>query len=179
MTEANGAGNGSEQATEQNGGSGGWTPPSSQEEFDRIIADRVARTKNQYKDYNDLKRKAGEYDREEESRKSDLQKAQDREKAADDRAAAAVDRAVRAEVRAIATGEFADPTDAHLYLGDLSRFVDDKGDIDSKAIESALQEVEKSKPHLRAAARTDVGIGPRGNSTASDMNTLIRAGRGR
>lgn len=158
---------------------GGYTPPATQAELDRIIADRVNRTKSQFKDYNDLKTKAAEYDKLEESRKTDLQKSQEREQAASDRAAAATQRAVRAEVKAIATGEFADPTDAYLYLGDLSRFVKDDGDVDSTAIEDALKEIEKAKPHLVAKARTDVGIGARGASSAQSMNDLIRATRNR
>lgn len=123
--------------------------------------------------------KAAEFDKAEEARKTAEQKAEDRAKAAEDRVTQATQRAVRAEVKAIATGEFADPTDAYLYLGDLSRFIKNDGDIDSAAIEDALKEIEKAKPHLVAKARTDVGIGARGTSSAQSMNDLIRSTRTR
>lgn len=168
-------------STETTGGT--WTPPASQADLDRIIADRVARTKAQFKDYNDLKTKAAEYDRLAESQKTEAQKAQDRAEAAEKAAAAATERAVRAEIKAIATGEFADPTDAYLYLGDLSRFIDKSGDVDSDAIEAALKEVEKAKPHLVARARTDAGLGARNGSESlsphQHMNQQIRQAAGR
>ena len=171
-------------STGTEGGAPSFSAITSQEEFDRRVADRLARQRAQFKDYDDLKRKAAEFDQLTEAQKSEAQKAADRAEAAEKAAAAAVDRAVRAEVKAIATGEFADPSDAHLYLGDLSRFIDDKtGDIDSAAIEAALKEVEKAKPHLIARARTDVGLGPRGTdgplSGNAAMNQQIRQAAGR
>jgi hypothetical protein len=39
-----------------------WKPPASQEEFDRIIADRLKRETKKYRDYDALKDKATKYD---------------------------------------------------------------------------------------------------------------------
>lgn len=49
-----------------------------QEQVNAIVADRLAREREKYKDYNDLKSKAAEYDKVQEASKSELQKAQDR-----------------------------------------------------------------------------------------------------
>lgn len=170
------------EATEgQQGGT--WTPPASQAELDRLIAERLSRQKAQFskqlEGVEELRAKAAKFDEAEEARKSTEQKLHEAAQAAEARAQAAVDRAVRAEVKAIATGEFAEPGDAHLYLGDLSRFVTKNGDVDSAAIEEALKEVEKTRPHLVAHARTDVGLGARGGTSAPDMNNLLRQAAGR
>lgn len=49
-----------------------------QAEVDAIIGDRLAREKAKYSDYEDLKTKAEEYDRQQEASKSELQKAQEK-----------------------------------------------------------------------------------------------------
>lgn len=50
-----------------NGGGSGennqWTPPASQEEFNRIIADRLSRDREKFKDYDTLRNKAEQFDR--------------------------------------------------------------------------------------------------------------------
>ena len=56
----------------------GYTPPATQADLDRIIADRLSRERARYADYDDLKTKAGEYDKVQDAAKSDLQKANDR-----------------------------------------------------------------------------------------------------
>lgn len=163
-------------ATETTAPAGTFT----QADLDRIVGERLAKQKAQFKDYDDLRTKASEFDRLTESQKSDLQKAQDRAEKAEQAVAAASQRVVMAEVRAIATGEFEDPTDAHLYLGDVSKLVDKNGEPDSAAIEEALKDVLKAKPHLAAKSRsTDVGLGARGSTAAPDMNDFIRQGAGR
>ncbi|MCL2737203.1 MAG: hypothetical protein FWD75_11385, partial [Propionibacteriaceae bacterium] len=40
-----------------------WTPPASQQDLDRIIQDRLSRERAKYTDYEELKTKAGEYDK--------------------------------------------------------------------------------------------------------------------
>ena len=49
-----------------------------QAELDSIVADRLARERAKYPDYEDLKAKAAKYDAAEEAGKSELQKANDR-----------------------------------------------------------------------------------------------------
>ncbi len=51
-----------------------WQAPKSQAELDAIIKDRLARERGKYKDYDDLKRKAGEYDKLADSQKSDMER---------------------------------------------------------------------------------------------------------
>jgi len=67
----------------ENGGNSGWTPPASQDELNRIIADRVAREKSKYADYSDLKSKASKFDELAESQKTEIQKATERAEAAE------------------------------------------------------------------------------------------------
>lgn len=76
--------------------------------------------------------------------------------AAEKTAAQATARAVTAEVRALADG-FADRDDAVLMLGDLSRFANPDGEIDTAAIKSALGDVLSRKPHLAAKAAEPTG----------------------
>jgi hypothetical protein len=87
--------------------------------------------------------------------KTDAEKLAEGKKTAEARAAKATARAVAAEVRAHA-GEFADPSDTAL-LGDLSKYVNTDGDIDTDAIKTDLAALLESKPHLKKAA-----AGPRG-----------------
>lgn len=70
------------EATEQ-GGNSGFTPPATQEEFNRIIAERVSREKAKYSDYGDLKSKATRFDELSEAQKSEVQKAVERAETAE------------------------------------------------------------------------------------------------
>lgn len=64
-----------------------YTPPATQEDLNRIIAERVARERTKYADYEDLKGKAAKYAELEESQKSELQKQSERAAAAEKRLA--------------------------------------------------------------------------------------------
>lgn len=99
--------------------------------------------------------------------------------AAEAKADAAIRRAVAAEIKALATADFADPTDAEGALNPRD-FVDDKGDIDVDGIRAALAETLERKPHWRkqTAAPTapktpkpDPGQGSRGEPQAVDYRT--------
>jgi predicted acyl esterase len=59
----------------QGGNSGNYTPPASQADLDRIVADRLSRERAKYADYDDLKTKASEYDKVAEAQKTAEQKA--------------------------------------------------------------------------------------------------------
>jgi hypothetical protein len=182
-----GGGDGAGDGGAGDGGGSGSSGTFTQADIDRIVTNRLnqqrAQLSKQYEGFDDLKTKAAEFDKLTEAQKTEAQKAADRAEAAEKAAATATQRAVRAEVKAIATGEFADPNDAHLYLGDLSKFIGKDGEIDSSAIEAALKEVEKTKPHLVARVRTDAGLGPRGGGAAQSphqvMNQNIRQAAGR
>ena len=149
--------------------------------LDRMKAERAAAKKEAA----DAKRAAAEAQRKvqeyEDRDKSDLDKATDRADKAEARAKAATARAVKAEVKALAT-DFADPTDTEM-LGDLSRYVDDDGEIDTEAIESDLTALLERKPHLRKAAvepekkkapKPDPGQGARPTEPPTDFRTASR-----
>lgn len=63
-----------------------FKPPATQEELNRIIAERVRRAEAKYQDYSDLKTKATQFDAMTEAQKTELQRAQDRAEAAEKRA---------------------------------------------------------------------------------------------
>lgn len=54
-----------------------FTPITSQDDLNKIIADRVSRERSKYGDYKDLKTKAAEFDKITEANKSEIQKAAD------------------------------------------------------------------------------------------------------
>lgn len=66
------------QGADEGGNNSGWTPPASQEELNRIIAERISREKAKYADYNDLKSKASKYDELDAASKSELERANER-----------------------------------------------------------------------------------------------------
>lgn len=93
----------------------------------------------------------------------------------------ATGRLVRAEVRAAAGGKLADPDDAAMLLGDLSEFVSSNGDVDSKAISKAIDELVKQKPYLAPQGTKPAPL-PGGGATPSngfDMDGWIRQSAGR
>lgn len=88
---------------------------------------------------------------------------------------------LKAEIKALAAGKFADPDDAHklLDLEDDDIFTDD-GDIQTDALQSALDELLERKPHLKAgppnggkpSGDADAGKGTR----AQDLESIGVAG---
>ena len=68
---------------DKGGQSGTYTPPATQDELNRIIADRVSRERAKFADYSDLKTKATAHDAYVEAQKTELQKATDRAVAAE------------------------------------------------------------------------------------------------
>jgi predicted kinase len=97
VSEAAGTGTaeGSTETVSQDGNTGGttstasneWKPPATQDELNRIIADRIARVEGKYKDAPEARKKAAEYDKLVEAQKTELQKIQERAEAAEKRAA--------------------------------------------------------------------------------------------
>lgn len=64
-----------------------FKPITSQEDLNRLIADRIKRAEAKFADYKDLKTKAQQFDAIAEAQKTELQKIQDRAEAAEKRAA--------------------------------------------------------------------------------------------
>lgn len=85
-------------------------------------------------------------------------------------------RLVAAEVRAAAGGRLADPEDAVRFL-DLDQFpISDGGDVDTRAIISAVDGLVKQKPYLAAGATRPAGDadqGARGAAMALNGDPLL------
>lgn len=79
---------------------GGFTPPTSQEELNKIIEKRLARERSRFEDYDDLKAKAQKLDDIEAANKSELEKVNDAKAAAEKAAAEAQAEALRWKVAA-------------------------------------------------------------------------------
>jgi hypothetical protein len=95
----------------------------------------------------------------------------------------ATNRLARAELRAVAAGKLADPDDAAALIGDLSEFVTADGDVNTKAMTSAIDALVKAKPYLAPQVAKPAPL-PGGGATPSNgfsMDDFIRraAGRGR
>lgn len=90
-------------------------------------------------------------------------------------------RAVKAEVKALAAKRFEDPEDATAFLGDLAEYVDDDGEVDTAALNKAVDKVLERKPYLaaRGSGRKRHGDGDGGDRGSADkpasMNDLIRS----
>lgn len=90
---------GGNESSEQTPGAGDeFKAITSQEEFDRIITDRVKRERAKFADYKDLKSKADQFDKLAEANKSEIEKANDRIAAAEATAAQALIAATRYRV---------------------------------------------------------------------------------
>jgi hypothetical protein len=89
------------------------------------------------------------------------------------------ERLMRAEIKAAAGNKLADPGDAVAHLrdaGDLDRFLSDDGEIDTKAVTSAIDELLKTKPYLAATAKTGAlpGGGAKPSSNGFSMDDWLR-----
>lgn len=73
---------------ENGGSSGGYTPPATQDELNKIVEARLQRERAKYADYDDLKTKATKFDEVTEASKTELQKERERAEAAERKAAA-------------------------------------------------------------------------------------------
>jgi hypothetical protein len=90
--------NAAPEQSNEGGNTSGFTPPASQDELNRIVAERVQRERAKYGDYNDLKAKAAKFDEIDAQSKSESEKAIERITAAETARAAAEARADRTEV---------------------------------------------------------------------------------
>jgi hypothetical protein len=75
-----------------------YSPPASQEELDRIIGARLARERERFADYDDVKARAAQFDALEEQNKTELQREKERADNAERLAQEANVKALRADV---------------------------------------------------------------------------------
>lgn len=115
------------------------------------VLGEVGKARNEAKGLRDrvkaLEPKAAEYEKLEAAAKTELERAEERAKAAEDKVQGVTRRAVTAEVKALAATDFADPSDAAAFL-DLARYATGE-DIDTDAIATDLADLLTRKPHLR------------------------------
>jgi hypothetical protein len=130
-----------------------YSPPATQADLDRIIADRVARTKNQFKDYAEAKAKAAELDTIKAANQTESERLSQEVTRWQTDAEQWRNAAVGSRVQALASLDFADPTDAVTALSG-TNFLDAAGQINEEAIKAELAAVLERKPHWR---RTEQG----------------------
>jgi hypothetical protein len=141
-----------------------------QSDIDRIVAERVARERGKYADYDDLKAKAGEYEQLRAQSQTDQEKAIEaaRAEGRSEVQTASNERLIRAEVRAAAAGKLADPADAVRLLDVSGLAVGDDGTVDAKALAERISQLVKDKPYL--AAKTFQGTGDGGAAGREPAN---------
>lgn len=152
-----------------------------QADVDRLIADRLKRERDKYRDYNDLKSKAAEFDKAAEAQKTAEQKAVEQAQVAQQRADQLLQRAVRSEIRALAADKFADPDDPGGFL-DVTRYIGADGDVDVDAIRTDLDELLTRKPHLGKAEPGPRNPAPnraQGSSATGVVDPPVEPGLGR
>ena len=143
-----------------NGGNNdGWTPPASQDELNRIIAERVAREKAKYSDYADLKAKASKFEELDAASKSELQRATERAEQAERERDA-----VRAEtLRLSIIAKHQIPADYHEFISG-----ETEEDLEAKA-QKVLSLIDSSKPDPFPKADPSQGARGAGKSTTADI----------
>ncbi|EMT54722.1 scaffold protein [Brevibacillus borstelensis AK1] len=164
-----------------------------QEELDKIVADRIARERKKYEkyaDYDDLKKKAEEYERAEEERKKAemtaqerleaekaeaLRKAQEAEEAAQRTMSTANQRLIKSEFKLLAkeAGIRADALEDAYKLADFSGVtVDEDGNVDG--VKAVIESLIAGKSYLVEQAKKEpktIG-GPSGYSNNDEAKTL-------
>lgn len=143
---------------------GGTTPPAppaefkapaSQEELDRIIEGRLAREREKYKGFEDLKAKASKWDEYESSNKTPDEKALEDAKTEAEKSVTARfhARLVSTETKAIAAAlGFNDPADA-LAVIDRENLPIKDDEPDSDAIKKLVEKLATDKPYLVTPVR--------------------------
>lgn len=148
-----------------------FTPPTSQEEFDKMVGARLARERQRFADYDELQQKAKKFDELQEASQSELEKLQNAITERDGKLAE-LPREVRKQALRFASiasqRGFLDPEDALVFLDDV-----DLGDKD--AVEAALDELAERKPHLvkqQPKPKTPPRPKPEGGTTEDGENGL-------
>lgn len=159
----------------------GTTGDDSQPDVEKIVAARVAQKLKSYGDLKELKRKADEYDKQEQANQSETERLQARIKELEDKdkdreTERKQERVQTAAVREAARLGFRDPADAYRLL-DTSEIAFDDADQPSN-LPKLLTALSKEKPYLTGAAvNGSADGGQQGDSTAGtkpSMNDLLR-----
>lgn len=152
-----------------------FTPPKDQADFDRMIGERLARERQKFADYDDLRAKAERLNELEAANRSELEKAQ-AAIAERDAKLADLPKQVRGQILRFASTAsakgFIDPEDA--LLG-----IDPDVDLaDNAAVATALDDLAARKPHLVREQKRTVPRRPKpeggtgGDSPDGDLGSL-------
>lgn len=164
-----------------------------QEELDKIVADRIARERKKYdkfSDYDELKKKAEEYEKaEDERKKAEMtaqerleaekaeaqRKAQEAEEAAQRAMTAANQRLVKSEFKLLAkeAGIRADALEDAFKLADVSGVtVDEDGNVDG--VKAVIESLIAGKPYLVEQAKKEPKIvgAPSNPAPEGEVKTL-------
>ncbi|AYN57411.1 head scaffolding protein [Arthrobacter phage Constance] len=146
------------------GGDGGntWTPPATQEEFNRIISERLGRERSKYADYADLKNKASQFDELTASQQTELQREQTLRQTAENTARETAAKLARAEAAIKYKNLTAEDLD---LLGEGT-----PEEIDARA-KRLSERLTPPPPNFDGGARSTAPGG-------KDMNSLIRKAAG-
>lgn len=128
-----------------------FQPVTSQEEFDRRLSERLAREREKFADYGDLKAKAAAHDKALEAAMSETEKAvvAARKEGEASARGASDSRLIKSEARALAAAaNFRDPADAVAFLNLVDVKVGDDGEVDAKAIKDQLKALAETKAYL-------------------------------
>jgi hypothetical protein len=123
-----------------------YTPPETQADLDRIIADRLRRQKSQFADYDDLKAKATELDQIRAANQTEAERLNNELTRWQTEAQTWRGQAVGSRIQALAAGVFADPADAVEALKS-GEYLDAGGQINEAAIQQDLADLLARKPH--------------------------------
>lgn len=149
------------------GGDGGYTPPATQDDLNRIIQDRIARERDKFKDYDTIR--------------TELDTLRNERKTADERALDAARNEGRDEVRSVLAtervnntftrelqGRTVDP--AALLTLDRTQFIKD----DSADVDAVKQWVQQHSTETKTVTPRDPG---QGNRDTSGAGGTVQAGR--
>lgn len=146
-----------------------------QEEIDRIIADRLKRQKDQFKDYDELKHAAARLAELEESQKSETEKAiSEAEKRTRQVTLGEVgQRLAAAEIKAALTGVVIDPAGIVEDLN-LSRYVNSDGEVDTEAVQALRAKYEALIPKPDGRPKGSADQGARGDGAVTYSRAQLR-----
>ncbi|MDF1596956.1 MAG: hypothetical protein P1T08_12830 [Acidimicrobiia bacterium] len=153
-----------------------------QEDLDRVVADRLRRERSKYADYDDLKAKASEFDKAQEEQKTELEKATERAAAAEKAKADTDQRIKDALTRSMvitraATKDIHDLDAAWRLLDTSTIEYGEDGQPTAKSVDEAIDVLVTEKPYLKKVAGTgsgDQGLrgGGSGTITRDDLKSM-------
>jgi hypothetical protein len=136
--------------------------PSSQEEFDRMVADRLNRERAKFADYNDLRAKAAKFDEAEQANKTELEREREARAAAERERDSVRSEALRVTV---AAEKGLTPTQAKRLVGTTREELEK--DADELLAEFKPAEKKPDAKSLKSGAAAENNTGEQGRAAAA------------